>query len=105
MAAVTPIGTPTPVLQRRISTLVRMLMVRDGLNQGQLGERIGLDHTTVSAKLRGVSRWSVEDLDRLGEVFRVHPGEFWADPKDFSPGLKKLDEPSTRWYSPPARAA
>jgi transcriptional regulator with XRE-family HTH domain len=74
-------------LQRTMSQLVRMLMARDGLNQQQLGERIGLDQTTVSARLRSMSRWTVEDLTRLSITFGIHPGEFWTDPKDFTPGI------------------
>lgn len=79
-----------------------MLMARDGLNQQQLAERIGVDQTTVSARLRGVSRWSVEDLRRLAILFQVHPGVFFGDPKDFTPVLdptppRPEGPSSTKW--------
>lgn len=78
-----------------------MLMARDGLNQQQLGEAIGMDQTTVSARLRGVSRWSVEDVTRLAMLFGVHPGEFWTDPKAFTPGINAVPAPprSSGWLT------
>jgi transcriptional regulator with XRE-family HTH domain len=98
-------GPINPGLHDRISTLVRMLMARDGYTQEQLAARIGMDQVTLSARLRGRRRWSVEDLDRLGEVFQVHPGAFWADPKDIAPSPDSaIARPaSTGWLT--ARAA
>jgi transcriptional regulator with XRE-family HTH domain len=85
-----------------------MLMARDGYTQEQLATRIGIDQVTLSARLRGRRRWSVEDLDRLGEVFHVHPGAFWADPKDVAPSpSSNVGGPrpaSTIWYSRPVAA-
>ena len=46
-----------------------------------------IDQAVISARLRGVSRWTVEDLTRLGIAFEVHPGVFWEDPKGFTPSL------------------
>jgi transcriptional regulator with XRE-family HTH domain len=99
-------GAPSGGLQRNISTFVRMFMAREGLNQQQLGERVGLEQAVVSARLRGVSRWTPEDLTRLAVAFDVHPGVFWTDPKDFTPRLAGIsarvapnqEEPlSTKW--------
>jgi transcriptional regulator with XRE-family HTH domain len=100
-------------LQRTISVFVRMLMARDRLTQGGLGERLGMDHTTVSAKLRGRNNWSTLDLKRLGEVFGVHPGVFYGDPKELMPktiAARRAARPAgvapplTKWYSRPLAA-
>jgi transcriptional regulator with XRE-family HTH domain len=98
-------------LNQRISTAVRMLIARDGLTQGELAERAGLDQAVISARLRGVSRWTADDLELLGRAFGVHPGVFFEDPKDFRPTLEAvvtrppLEPPSTRWYWSTMRAA
>jgi len=95
-------------LQHDISTFVRMLMAKESLNQAQLAERIGIDQAVVSARLRGVSRWQVEDLTALAVAFGIHPGVFWGDPKAFVPTIGPApvaassiggDAPSTKWYS------
>lgn len=104
------VAEPGDDLQQTISTLVRMLMARDRLNQTRLGERLGIDQTTVSVKLRGVNRWTVEDVRRLATVFNVHPGIFYGDPKDFTPRLATIPSrdryrrQSTGWLTAAALA-
>lgn len=72
------------IYQRNISGTVRMLMFRDGINQQELGEQLGLKQTNVSSRLRGQSRWTIRDLIRLSAVFEVHPAAwFVTDPKEF----------------------
>ena len=62
-------------------------MARDGYNQEQLAAEIGMDQATLSARLRGTRRWSVDDLTLLGIAFRIHPGVFFEDPKEFAPSI------------------
>jgi len=93
-------------LSESISTFVRMLMARDHLTQGQLAARMGVDQAVVSNRLRGVSRWTADDLALLGVAFGVHPGVFFGDPKGFTPPLVAVSDfaRSTGWLTTPALA-
>lgn len=51
--------------QTVISREVKRYMKTEHLNQACLAALIGLKQTTVSARLRGKTRWSIDDLDRL----------------------------------------
>jgi len=95
--------------QENISRMVRLLMVRDGLEQRELGERMGINQTNVSARLRGQNPWTLKDLVRLGAIFDVHPVVLLlADPKDFRPSLTEaLSRAETVFnsvYAPPVAA-
>jgi transcriptional regulator with XRE-family HTH domain len=89
MASVTPIhGEPADRLQQDISTIVRMLMALNGnLNQQGLADRTGIAQPVISARFRHVSRWTVEDLERLAAALQVDPGVFFRDPKGFTPSV------------------
>lgn len=39
-----------------------------GLTQAALADAIGLTQTKVSARLRGSTRWSLDDIDALGRI-------------------------------------
>ena len=43
-------------------------MTSERLNQTQLGALIGLQQTNVSARLRGKTRWTLDDLDKLAAM-------------------------------------
>lgn len=51
--------------QTAINRQIKRFMTSEHLNQTQLGARIGLQQTNVSARLRGKTRWTLDDLDRL----------------------------------------
>lgn len=53
------------VSQTIVSREVKRYLSAERMNQTQLGARIGLQQTTVSARLRGKTRWTLDDLDRL----------------------------------------
>lgn len=54
--------------QTAISRQVKRYMKSEHLNQTQLGARIGLQQTSVSARLRGKTRWTLDDLDKLAAM-------------------------------------
>lgn len=43
-------------------------MKTEHLNQARLAALIGLKQTTVSARLRGKTRWTLDDLDKLAAM-------------------------------------
>lgn len=43
-------------------------MDSEHLNQTELGALIGLQQTNVSARLRGKTRWTLDDLDKLAGI-------------------------------------
>src|SRR5215475_13617073 len=79
-------------LTESISTFVRMLMARERLTQAGLADRMGIDQAVISNRLRGVSRWTADDLVLLGRAFGVHPGVFFGDPKGFTPALVAVSD-------------
>lgn len=54
--------------QTTISREVKRYMKSERLNQTQLGALIGLQQTSVSARLRGKTRWTLDDLDKLAAM-------------------------------------
>lgn len=43
-------------------------MTSEHLNQTQLGALIGLQQTNVSSRLRGKTRWQLDELDKLAAM-------------------------------------
>lgn len=54
--------------QTAINRQIKRFMTSEHLNQTQLGARIGLQQTNVSARLRGKTRWTLDDLDKLAAM-------------------------------------
>lgn len=54
--------------QTVISREVKRYMKTEHLNQARLAALIGLKQTTVSARLRGKTRWTLDDLDKLAAM-------------------------------------
>lgn len=52
---------------------VRAVMARTGLSQTTLATALGLSQASVSARLRGVTPWSVDELVDTARVLDVHP--------------------------------
>lgn len=57
--------------QERVTTAVRMLVAARRQRQEDLAAVLGVTQPSVSAKMRGRARWSVDDLDKLAEHFDV----------------------------------
>lgn len=49
----------------RVSRAVRSYMAREGKNQGDIARYLGITQTSVSKRLRGAARWSLDDVDCL----------------------------------------
>ena len=54
--------------QAIVSREVLHFMDVHGLTQAALADAIGLTQTKVSARLRGSTRWSLDDIDALGRI-------------------------------------
>lgn len=48
-----------------ISAHVRRWMVENNVSQATLGKALGISQAQVSSRLRGVTRWNLDDLDCL----------------------------------------
>lgn len=53
-----------------------------GLSQEQLGNIIGVDHTTVGRWERGKVPLTSEQFERLAHIFRATPAQLLADPME-----------------------
>jgi len=49
-------------------------MTRHGITQSQLGNEIGLDQTGISKRLKGKSRWTLQEMFRICELFEEDYG-------------------------------
>lgn len=54
--------------QTIVSREVLHFMDARGLTQAALADAIGLTQPKVSARLRGSTRWSLDDIDALGRI-------------------------------------
>jgi transcriptional regulator with XRE-family HTH domain len=111
--------TPTAAAPPRafsdvVSEEVRVLLARRGLRSGALAPVLGVSQQAVSAKMRGIRSWSLEDLDALARYFGVDAnallpglGKQGAEVKTQSQMLPHLDsnqEPAGYLQQPPLRA-
>nr|DAN31948.1 MAG TPA: helix-turn-helix domain protein [Caudoviricetes sp.] len=51
--------------QLLVSRAVRRFMDANHITQGAIARVLGVNQGQVSARLRGATRWSLDDLDRL----------------------------------------
>lgn len=70
-----------PSAAENISTVVRVLMALQGMDQEALGRALGCDASVVSKTLRGKRRWSIDDLERLSQAFD-RPISYFFEPAD-----------------------
>ncbi len=62
-----------------LSEKLRLLCSRYDLTQEQLGERLGIAHTTVGRWMKGSSRPYDRHAHKLAEIFRLTPEELLDD--------------------------
>lgn len=62
-----------------ITRAARQLMQRERYTQTDLARLLGLTQTNVSARLRGETRWSIDDLTKLVELQALPPITLWEE--------------------------
>ena len=67
-------ATPEERAIRRFNGFVQDGMTRHGITQSQLGNEIGLDQTGISKRLKGKSRWTLQEMFRICELFEEDYG-------------------------------
>lgn len=77
---------PTPVHK-----YLRAWRKHVGLSQEQLGNILGVDHTTVGRWERGTVPLTSEQLERLAHAFMATPAQLLVDPMEAS-AVEKLQE-------------
>jgi transcriptional regulator with XRE-family HTH domain len=65
--------------RERVGTNIYWLRMREGLNQQELADDIGVDRTMISAWERARRLPSPQNLERLAERFGKEPGWFYSD--------------------------
>lgn len=63
-----------------VARIVRMLMALRDLRQPAVAEALGLHQSGVSRALKGKRVWTLDDLDKLAELFDVPVSTFYEDP-------------------------
>ena len=52
---------------------LKLLRVNKGFNQDELGEKIGVSHTTISAWEQGKAKPSAKNIYKLAKIYAVEP--------------------------------
>jgi len=58
-------------LEDRLNETLRLLLVRTGQRHSDLGAVIGVNQSSMSARLRGESKWRLDDLPLVADHFGV----------------------------------
>jgi transcriptional regulator with XRE-family HTH domain len=82
--------------QERVTTSVRVEMALRREHQSDLARALGLTQTSVSARLNGRTRWSVDDLDKLAEHFGVTVADLVNPPRAYLRGTGTSGESVTQ---------
>lgn len=69
-------------LQENVTRVVQALMGISGIKQHDLFEQLGMAQPTLSQKMSGTRRWSIDDLEALARAFGVLPQTFLTDPAE-----------------------
>ena len=64
---------------------VRAEAARRGWTQTELAHRMGMSKMAVSDRYRERTPWTVDELEKLADLFGVEVGELLARPKGFEP--------------------
>ena len=71
------------VLPERVAEAMR----EHHTTQAQLAEVLGIPQQAISARLRGMTRFSIADLAKMADYFNCTPGELLATDVLFTGGL------------------
>lgn len=56
-------------MEARLNETLRLLLTRTGKRQVDLADAVGITQTSMSARLRGASRWRLDDLEPVADLF------------------------------------
>lgn len=73
---------------REYNTIIKMLMVRDGITQEKLANLLGLSPVATNKKLNGKSSWVIDECIMLTKIFNVTLDDIFLSMK-VSNGNKK----------------
>lgn len=60
-------------LHRRVAANVRAEMARRGMTQRYVADLLGIAQQAVSARLRGKTPFTINEIGQLAQVFGLHP--------------------------------
>ena len=60
-----------------VRLVVRMLLAREGRTVGWLGEQLGIGHGTIYRKAGGEAPFTVAEVYRMSQLFKVAVSEFY----------------------------
>lgn len=62
-------------LQAVVATNIRAEAAKRGLSQTQLARMMGKHQVSISERWRGVTAWSLNDIEAVAELFEMEPAE------------------------------
>lgn len=65
-------------MEDRLNETLRLLLTRTGQRHSDLAEILGVSQSSMSARLRGQSRWRLDDLPPVADFFGLTVGELLA---------------------------
>ncbi|GAB3750184.1 helix-turn-helix domain-containing protein [Microlunatus parietis] len=78
-------------LQDRVTGVVFTLLAIRRMSQNQLAAALEIAPSTLSGKLGGRRRWSIDDLAELASIFGVNPQIFLRQPGEIFAAALELD--------------
>ncbi|MGN6128901.1 MAG: helix-turn-helix domain-containing protein [Nocardioidaceae bacterium] len=75
-------GNEVDELTLRVSGEVRAWMARRGVRQQELADRLGITQPSLSMRLRGRTRWTINDLVIVAETLNVPVSTLLTSPEE-----------------------
>lgn len=78
------ITEPMP-LSQVVANNMKAEAARAGLTQGRLALALGMSREAVSARSRGVTPWTVDEVERAANLFGLRPAELLVRQQGLEP--------------------
>jgi transcriptional regulator with XRE-family HTH domain len=75
-------GNDVDDLTLRVSGEVRAWMARRGVKQHEIADRLGITQPSLSMRLRGRTRWTINDLVIVAETLKVPVSVLLTSPEE-----------------------
>lgn len=62
-----------------VAANIRAETGRRGMHQRDIARHLGLAPSRISERWRGITAWSLDDIDRLAELFSITPQQLCAE--------------------------